>query len=126
MEEKNWAKNVILKNFFKFYEIYYCRFLKSVLNYICIHELVYNVNSSTQEAVFLINVGIQLFDCLEFFLGCSIIRHFAIYLEYKKYYYIDERLLKYSILMSRKMPYDHFDFDHTAFFISHKLYNDVS
>lgn len=37
---------------FKFYEIYYCRFLKSVLNYICIHELVYNVNSSTQEAVF--------------------------------------------------------------------------
>lgn len=35
-------------------------------NYICIHELVYNVNSSTQEAVFLINVGIQLFDCLEY------------------------------------------------------------
>ena len=50
----------------KFYEIYYCRFYKSVLNYVCIHELVYNVNSSTQEAVFLINVGIQLFDCLEY------------------------------------------------------------
>ena len=52
--------------FFIFYEIYYCRFYKSVLNYVCIHELVYNVNSSTQEAVFLINVGIQLFDCLEY------------------------------------------------------------
>jgi len=46
----------LFENFFEFYEIYYCRFYKSVLNYICIHELVYNVNSSTQEAVFLINV----------------------------------------------------------------------
>lgn len=57
---ENRGENPFLK------KIYYCRFYKSVLNYICIHELVYNVNSSTQEAVFLINVGIQLFDCLEY------------------------------------------------------------
>ena len=48
-------------NFFIFYEIYYCRFYKSVLNYICIHELVYYVNSSTQKAVFLINVRDTVF-----------------------------------------------------------------
>ena len=57
---ENRGENPFLKkilNFMKF---------KSVLNYVCIHELVYNVNSSTQEAVFLINVGIQLFDCLEY------------------------------------------------------------
>ena len=47
--------------FFIFYEIYYCRFYKSVLNYICIHELVYYVNSSTQKAVFLINVRDTVF-----------------------------------------------------------------
>lgn len=62
----NRGENPFLKKILNFYEIYYCRFYKSVLNYICIHELVYNVNSSTQEAVFLINVGIQLFDCLEY------------------------------------------------------------
>ena len=47
--------------FFIFYEIYYCRFYKSVLDYICIHELVYYVNSSTQKAVFLINVRDTVF-----------------------------------------------------------------
>ena len=41
-----------LKKMLAFSGIYYCRFYKSVLNYVCIHELVYNVNSSTQEAVF--------------------------------------------------------------------------
>ena len=64
---ENRGENPFLKkilNFMKF--TIDCRFYKSVLNYVCIHELVYNVNSSTQEAVFLINVGIQLFDCLEY------------------------------------------------------------
>ena len=54
-------ESVIFLVFFIFYEIYYCRFYKSVLNYICIHELVYNVNSSTQKAVFLINVRDTVF-----------------------------------------------------------------
>ena len=63
---ENRGENPFLKKILNFMKFTIVDFMKSVLNYVCIHELVYNVNSSTQEAVFLINVGIQLFDCLEY------------------------------------------------------------
>ena len=62
---ENRGENPFLKKILNFMKFTIVDFIK-VLNYVCIHELVYNVNSSTQEAVFLINVGIQLFDCLEY------------------------------------------------------------